>query len=199
MTKEKPDMELHDDLAGNIIHLCNRIEKEQLEPDLQAGRQRMKKITEAARAAYRKIRSENHSRQEKYTEAIPLSFSAHVHKIIHHALPQDDYEKQIEVDDQSLTLVPFALKIELLRIIQEAVINILKYAKANKITVFIYYDENIVTLQVKDNGVSFDANYEDHKGTGLCSIQSRVAYLGGKTNIIPSTCKGAELLITIPV
>jgi len=92
------------------------------------------------------------------------------------------------------------LDISVYRIIQELVNNALKHSEANEILVQIRKDENLVTLDVEDNGKGFDVNsISKDSGMGLTGIQSRVNYWKGKLDIDSNENSGTAVHIEIPV
>jgi signal transduction histidine kinase len=112
-------------------------------------------------------------------------------------LPDGKYEKQIEIDDESLEKVSPEMRIHLLRIIQEAVTNILKHAKASKVKLFLYGEDGSITLQITDNGKGFDVRAKS-KGLGLQSLKNRINEMNGSVEIT-SPGQGTELLFTAPL
>ncbi len=82
--------------------------------------------------------------------------------------------------------------------IQEAIQNIIKHAKADTIVISFSLKENVLEIKVKDNGMGFDAN-KNYKGIGLKNIASRVSKLRGSHQITSNLNKGTELNIHIPI
>lgn len=75
--------------------------------------------------------------------------------------------------------------IEIYRIIQEAVNNAVKHAKASKITVDFKNENNQVIIAISDNGIGFDkATIE--KGNGLNSMQKRANTIDAALDLISS-------------
>lgn len=82
-----------------------------------------------------------------------------------------------------------AQSLELLRILQEALTNVLKHARATRVIVELRHDDGQITLRVEDNGVGFDTNGVRVNadtpggghlhGAGLNSMQRRAQRLGG--------------------
>jgi signal transduction histidine kinase len=71
--------------------------------------------------------------------------------------------------------------LELYRLIQEALNNILKHAKASSVNIRIYSDPNILIIEIEDDGIGFDAQKESRSGgMGLETMQERAAALGGE-------------------
>ena len=79
--------------------------------------------------------------------------------------------------------------LELLRILQEALTNVLKHSRASQVSIDLQHEDGRVTLRVEDNGVGFgvdsvEGNASPHamgyrNGTGLHSMRLRAQRLGG--------------------
>lgn len=198
MIQRKLGMELHDNLSANLAHISHLVEKEILNTPDPQKRIPLNKIGDLCRAAYQTARLKSHEWYRHGLAEEHASFSSNIHKIVNHALPEDLYQKEIEIDDNLLQKVPFQVRIELLRIIQEAIINIMKHSKAALVKIFIYRDESDVVLVIKDNGVGFKtADIRKVKGLGIQSMYARIAELKGNIEI-HSSDKGTEIIAAIP-
>lgn len=82
------------------------------------------------------------------------------------------------------------------RILQEAITNIIKYAKAEKVEVQLKEYEDIFLLSIEDNGVGFDLNKMQHS-FGLKSMQSRIEAVGGFLEIETSLGKGTFIIAQV--
>ena len=92
------------------------------------------------------------------------------------------------------------VKIGLYRIAQELLNNIVKHAKAGKVSVLLYEAGNQLILQVEDDGQGFDFEQARAKGTmGLLNILSRVSALNGVFQTAPAQPKGTLATVRIPV
>ncbi len=192
-------MELHDDVAGKLVHLVNYVELQAAEENDSRVRDQLAGIAEIARDAYASTRTKSHEWYLRGSDSDKILFSERVRQIVGLALPGSRYEKQIEIDDQSLEKIDFQTRIELLRIIQEAVTNTLKHARARRVKLFIYEDDNAIILQISDNGRGFDVLAGQHRpGLGLASIRQRTRQINGSVEITSST-KGTTVLVSIPV
>lgn len=88
----------------------------------------------------------------------------------------------------------------LFRIVQEAVSNTLRHAKASKLEVFLSQSEDSVSLKIVDNGQGFDAAKPDNVGSyGLRNIKERATGLGGTCKVVSIKDQGTILDISIPV
>ncbi|MBU5470875.1 sensor histidine kinase [Falcatimonas sp. MSJ-15] len=84
---------------------------------------------------------------------------------------------------------PYQLKsvvaLSIIRIIQEACNNSIKYSKGKNIKMQLIYSKNDITLIHEDDGIGFDFNKpsnitENNTGFGISSLKERVFLLGGK-------------------
>jgi signal transduction histidine kinase len=84
--------------------------------------------------------------------------------------------------------------IEIYRIIQEAVNNAVKHAKASTIIVDFKNENNQVTIAISDNGIGFDNETTD-KGNGLNSMQKRAREIDASLDLITSE-KGTKVSLS---
>jgi PAS domain S-box-containing protein len=89
------------------------------------------------------------------------------------------------------------------RIVQEALNNVTKHAKAKHVYVSLLKKGEVISLSVEDDGVGFDSDKEIRitkrkLQLGLLIIQERAIQLGGKFTIESQPGKGTHLLVEIP-
>nr|WP_315175083.1 sensor histidine kinase [uncultured Flavobacterium sp.] len=91
------------------------------------------------------------------------------------------------------------VKINLYRIVQEALQNCNKYAQAKVITIsFVLEGDQGIRLSIQDNGVGF--NYRKiKKGIGLQNIEFRTKECNGKLEIKTKPGEGTQLSIEVPI
>jgi signal transduction histidine kinase len=86
------------------------------------------------------------------------------------------------------------------RIVQEALTNVHRHAKASSIVVSVDVSDGILQLEVKDDGVGFDPGAERGDGhRGLRNISSRVDNLGGTLDIDSAPSAGTRIRARIPL
>lgn len=88
--------------------------------------------------------------------------------------------------------------INLFRIIQESLTNIIKHAHAKDITVRIDVKKNTLMLKVVDNGKGFDLNNRA-QGLGLATMRERASLLKGELSITSTLKKGTALSLEVPI
>src|SRR5260221_11348914 len=89
------------------------------------------------------------------------------------------------------------LKLNIYRIVQEQITNILKYAAASQATILINENKETVSVSIIDNGKGFDPLIK-RKGIGLSNIINRIESYNGEVIIESSPGKGCKLEIRIP-
>lgn len=86
----------------------------------------------------------------------------------------------------------------LYRIAQEALNNVLKHAEATTVTVSLHSDDNVLVLEVVDDGIGFDFEAaKDGGGMGLAGMQARVEKLRGTLTIRSEPGKGTSVNVAV--
>ena len=110
----------------------------------------------------------------------------------------------VHISYQSLNLegktIAQTTAINLYRIVQELISNILRHAAAREAIVQISYEEAGMTLTVEDDGKGFNADDPANQGgAGWLNIRSRIGYMKGKLDIRSTPGKGTSVQIEVPV
>jgi PAS domain S-box-containing protein len=93
--------------------------------------------------------------------------------------------------------IPYEFKLNIFRIVQEQMNNIIKYSRADEVTIILSRDDQHLLLSIADNGVGFDVNMP-RKGIGLHNISSRTDVYNGLLEIKTSPGNGCEIYIKFP-
>jgi signal transduction histidine kinase len=95
--------------------------------------------------------------------------------------------------------VALDMKETLYRVAQEALQNIIKHAQATRIEVRLVNDDQELVLEVRDNGIGFDATQEFPGHLGLLSMRERVEGMGGRLLIESASRQGTLIRAWIPL
>jgi signal transduction histidine kinase len=87
---------------------------------------------------------------------------------------------------------------DLFLIFRELLTNIRKHAKASTVEVILRLENNILQMEVTDNGKGFDVT-EPTVRNGLILLKHRLSKWGGHADIISSPGKGTKVKITWPL
>jgi len=108
----------------------------------------------------------------------------------------------IKVEGESAPSLSPLLATTLYRIVQEALTNVTRHAKATQVKVTIQHELQTLRCSIKDNGVGFDVSSlsarTGERGLGLIGIRERLNSLGGSPSLVSTPGHGTELVITIP-
>jgi signal transduction histidine kinase len=100
-------------------------------------------------------------------------------------------------DEPRLTSI---VEMELYRIIQEALNNAVRHARADSVVVDVDSDDGEVTVTVRDDGVGFDpsARAIRERRLGLTSMRERAEVLGGTLTIESVPGAGTTVRVAVP-
>lgn len=108
---------------------------------------------------------------------------------------------RIEVDiDVQENIIPSPLKTVIYRILQEALNNIAKHSRADRVQLSLIEQTGRVILGIQDNGVGFDVSKSismkpSHRGYGLASMRERAELSGADFNITSEDGKGTLIRV----
>lgn len=90
-------------------------------------------------------------------------------------------------------------------IIEEAVGNARKHAKASMITVNVYKQEDVVLVNISDNGVGFDTTEAEKRAMergghlGMINLRERAEMVGGTLRMESASGKGTSITVVVPI
>lgn len=85
-------------------------------------------------------------------------------------------------------------EVAVLRAAQEALANAGRHARASRVDVTLSYMEDVVVLDVLDDGAGFDPSV---RGFGLTAMEERVALLGGTVTVESAPGSGTAVNVTL--
>jgi PAS domain S-box-containing protein len=108
----------------------------------------------------------------------------------------------ITVEGDTSGRLPPQVEVALYRIVQEALNNITKHARATHVSVRLQKEQNKIHLTVTDDGAGFDVQavmgQKGRSGLGLIGIRERLIPLRGECIINSSPGKGTEISVQVP-
>ncbi len=120
-----------------------------------------------------------------------LGLESAIHELLDELEEQSDVNvnRKIQLPKQRL---PDAVEMTVYRVIQEAITNIRKHAKATTLTISIKSYTNNLQLKLCDNGCGFSTKRQN-QGIGIINMRERVELLGGKFTLASKTDGGTVL------
>ncbi|MBN2809864.1 MAG: hypothetical protein JXR80_10265 [Deltaproteobacteria bacterium] len=191
--------ELHDGLCQSLAALKmqvfgveRHIEKTELQEECRRARQFIAQIIED-------VRRLSHDLSPVILDDLGLS-DALVH-LVNNFTALNNLKVSISVPDLDDVFAGDAAR-NIYRIVQEAINNVGKHAKASLVLLKAEIVGDEVSFSIKDDGVGFDLEstqkMRSGAGLGLASMAQRVHLLGGKFKLVSRPGEGCEIAFTIP-
>jgi signal transduction histidine kinase len=102
--------------------------------------------------------------------------------------------------------LPAGAETVLFRVVQEALSNVVRHAHASQVTVKLTQEQNSVRLEVRDDGIGFDAGaigapaeQARASGWGLVGMRERAALVGGQFTIQSQVGHGTAVIVELPL
>ncbi len=109
------------------------------------------------------------------------------------------YEIEVEFDNKiNESDLSLDLQLNLYRIVQEQLRNIMKYAKASKITLIFSMVDGMLNLKLTDDGVGFVTD-KSKSGIGMANMKRRAELFSGSFFIKSSPGNGCVMTVVVPI
>jgi signal transduction histidine kinase len=108
-----------------------------------------------------------------------------------------DVELRIEITGDRIPLSP-AIEIALFRVVQESLTNVAKHAAAARVGLTLSYLDDVVLLDVRDDGRGMTGTGTRNRGFGLNSMRQRIRSVGGTMEIESTPGEGTAISVTVP-
>lgn len=187
--------ELHDGVGQSLYsiaialdNIIQRVKDEKLHEYIHEVRQELGKVMEDVKL---------YSQQLRPKSLDELGLNPTIESLIQSLqtkMPNTKFSFYTNVEER----LPPTIEINVYRVIQEALHNLMKYSKAKHVNVRIEKKEDFLYIKVMDDGVGFDME-EKKEGLGLRHIQERISQVGGTTEIYSKINYGTIIAIEIPI
>ena len=196
--------EIHDTLAQGFTSIVMNLEVvEEMEPP-------------ASETARRHLQGARQEARESLAEARRLVWALRPESLDRRSLAEaleslsEDWARETGIGVRAnITGTPHGLppetEVALLRVAQEALGNVRKHSGARRAGLTLSYMDDLVVLDVLDDGAGFDpaasrvaVGAGDSGGFGLRSMRERVETLGGRFSIESSPGNGTSLTVEMP-
>jgi len=124
-----------------------------------------------------------------------LGLCAIIENIRHDIMEVNAVKIEFKAKDFIENSVNDKFKLNIYRIVQEQLNNILKHAKATKVVIKLLQNKKSVKLIISDNGIGFDTGKAGN-GIGVTNIKSRAASFNGNADFISQPGNGCVLTVT---
>jgi signal transduction histidine kinase len=95
--------------------------------------------------------------------------------------------------------LPEEVETALYRIVQESLTNVVKHARARRVSILLARKGGTVKAVVEDDGRGFDPAAQTCDGYGLVGMRERLALLGGRLEVESGRDAGTTIAAEVPV
>ncbi|MDT0557764.1 tetratricopeptide repeat protein [Ichthyenterobacterium sp. W332] len=190
--RSKIAADLHDNLGSKVATLKLYLESYDNEDDFSNFYKKLKKLMDTTYNEIRSI-SKNKNFGAQISKGL-IPSTKQVAKQISESKKIDIKLINVDVNKR----IESALEIQIFRIIQELLTNIIKHSGATEAIVQFSENENILNIIVEDNGKGFDIK-ASKSGIGLINIEKRIQKINGEFIIDTSKGKGTTVILNIPI
>lgn len=186
LEKQEIAREIHDNIGHSLImakYMAGETNKgKELENILDNGLSDLREVLSLADG-------------EKQTLA---DFIEHVYKRGEYLKGNDKIRLGIETKTEDETIeLPYQVRSNLMKIIQEALSNAVKYSGGDNIKIVIEQARNELTVSIMDNGKGFDTSKDiPVKHRGLRNMAQRATMIGAKFSLTSGQGNGSKIMIT---
>ncbi|MCC6195854.1 MAG: PAS domain S-box protein [Burkholderiales bacterium] len=197
--KSRIARELHDELGQSLTMMrmdvawC-KANLPQGAPGFAARLERMEALLKATVGATRRIASDLRPLMLDDLGLVPA-----LEWLVQTMGQRSGIECRLTIDDPGLTLPP-AHSTAVFRIVQEALTNIVKHAKAAHADVDVRQRDGVLTIVVRDDGVGFvPEDPREPSSFGLLGLRERTSLLRGTATLRSAPGTGTTLEVALPL
>jgi signal transduction histidine kinase len=196
--RERLAGEIHDTIAQGLTGIITQLEAASQVAEHPQTRQRLSNACALARESLAEARRSVQALRPEPLEVgqLPDAVSDVADRwSTAHGIPVD-----VSVTGTARALHP-EVEVTLLRVVQEGLANVARHAHAGKVGVTLSYMEDVVVLDVRDDGCGFDTGAAS-SGFGLVAMRARVTRLGGHLAVESAPGQGTAVsasVMAIPV
>ena len=191
--------EIHDGPAqamANIVfraEVCERL----VDVDIDRAKNELKDLREQVRVALRETRTIIFDLRPMTLDDLGLVPT--IRRVLETIKERCDIFSEVKIMGVEKRLDTY-VEIGLFRIIQEALNNVEKHARASSVWVRIDFRPSVVSAVVEDDGQGFDtASASGNESFGLMGMRERINLLSGELTIKSEIGKGTRVFITVPL
>lgn len=202
--RKRISRELHDETSQSITSLIIGLKLLSQENDLEQARA---KAEDLRTVAYLTLEDVHRLAVElRPTILDDMGLIAALERYVNEYKRQQDIQVvDLEVHNQVADRLPSEVETTLYRIVQEALTNVAKYAKARNVSIVLEIRPGGVNLIIEDDGVGFNVEQilkeknQGRQNLGLAGMLERSTLLGGTLEIESQPGQGTTLYVRLPL
>jgi PAS domain S-box-containing protein len=191
-------LELHDEMGATLTAL--KMSVHWLASRREAG---MAQFAEELERMNRLVADATHTMRHVVGQLMPAQlrehgFAAAVERYVHDFRRNTGIECSLVLPDEDAALDD-EQSAAIFRILQEALNNVAKHARATRVRVVFVRRNHSLLLLIGDDGIGFDTRARKGEGFGLLGIRERALMIGGRSRIDSAPGRGTRVAVRIAV
>ena len=194
--------DLHDDTTQSLIAIGQRVElaRDMIDETPQEATEQLRDLRKMITRTINSVRQ--FSRDLRPTTLEDLGLVAALQHLVNTLSHQDNMEVSLGIEGTAEGLLP-DMEIAVYRIVQEALTNIRKHARASHVQLQAQFLPQLVIVTVRDNGIGFEVPQEmaelaNQGNFGLMGLKERAQLFGGQATITSQPGQGTEVQAVLP-
>jgi signal transduction histidine kinase len=189
--------EIHDDLGGALTALKFDLAWMERHSSDESVRERARQATETVRHA---IGAGQRIMQNLRPAILDQGLVAAIQWQVRQFSQRTGLAARFRGDDQELPELPTGVAVVVYRMVQEALTNITKHARAHQVNVDLSLSADVLSVEVQDDGKGLSpADRAKVTSYGLLGLRERAAGVGGWLEVSSQPGRGTSLLLSIPL
>lgn len=202
--RQRLSREIHDTLTQGFASIVTHAvpARKALPDDIEAAGTHLEQIERTARENLEEARRVVRRLRPEPLEGAPLPEA--LARIAGRFSEESDVTVETSVTGEPHPLPPEA-EVTLLRVAQEALVNVRKHAGAGRVALTLSYLGDAIALDIRDDGTGFDLQktaasspHAHSGGLGLKGMRERVETLGGSLSVESSPVEEITLAVELP-
>lgn len=196
--------DLHDSTVQNLTNLVHKTELCMRIMDMDPIRAKLELeiINNTIRYTINDMRNIIHNLRPMSFDDFGLEVT--LSRVVNQIRNNTEIEIHLTISGEKV-MIPAVKALTLVRVIQEACNNSIKYSDASNIYIDFIYSEDNIELSVEDDGIGFDMNgkkNEDNKSNsnlGISIMKERINLLSGEFGLNSEPGKGTKIKVIVPL
>jgi len=195
--RNKITADLHDDIGATLSSL---------QINSAVANQLLNKNPSEAKKVLQKIETQSQNLADKIGDIIwsmkPgkdefMTISTRIRNFVNDILGSTNIKYTIKTDPVLDNLIKdITIRKNIVLIIKEGVNNVAKYSKASQLNIKLGFVDNMIAIEIIDNGIGFEIN--ETSGNGIANMRKRVEELKGDFKITSLPQQGTSIFANIP-
>jgi PAS domain S-box-containing protein len=196
--------DLHDSISGKLAGIKYSLEKviAKMAPELDVERRGLQETVAAVRSALAETQRITKNLHPAVLDDLGLNSAMRGHcREFQQLYPSIQVQLELGLEEQVLDA---SLEILVYRVLQEALNNVAKHSKADRVDISLRKETGFVRLTITDNGTGFSLSADEekdhvHKKLGLENMRERTELFGGELCIETQPGQGTRLAASWPL